>query len=305
MKIRRSRIRNLENYIGHIPNGTRLRVVVHVTDDKMAERIGLGSDPGTGETILPAIVGPVTRFNSEGRWIVRKDLPKEIRYVRTVSWSWTEWNGDEHEDFRDIYRECYQRDLVPPPSVELTYVETEAGSFIVSPSIERAADNADLALHTINVFLELFRSCDIASDDLSALEAPVVKHANWKLLPTGQYPWDKVDEHVGHALKRVGEGVRDVILDRQQMLKSLKPDECWVGEGGFDDYMAYVFHSNGLIVLESLRRDNAIYLFKGDWRPVSRLTKAQIIQGGLHHARIVHTKDWKGKLTSYFQKRAA
>lgn len=305
MKIRRSRIRNLENYIGHIPDGTVLRVVAHVTDDKMTERIGLGSDPGTGETILPAIVGPVTRFNSEGRWIVRKDLPKEVRYIRTVSWSWTEWNGDEHEDFRDIYRECYQRDIVPPPSVELTYVETEAGRFIVSPSIERDADSADLALHTINVFLELFRSCEIASNDLSALEAPVVKHANWRLLPAGQYPWDRVDDHVGYALKRVSDGVRDVILDRQHTLKSLKPDECWVGEGGFDDYMAYVFHSHGLVVLESLRRDNAIYLFKGDWRPVSRLTKAQIIQNGLHHARIVHTKDWKGKLASYFRKRAA
>lgn len=305
MKISRTRIRNLENYIGHIPNGTMFRVVARVADDKMTERIGLGSAPGNGETILPAIVGPITRFNSEGRWIVRKDLPKETRYIRTVSWSWTDWSGDEHEDFRDIYRECYQRERVLPPSVELTFVATEAGSFIVSPSMENGAESAYLALHTINVFLELFRSCEIASDDLSALEAYVVKHANWKLLPAGQYPWDKVDEHVGHALKRVGESVRDVIVDRQHMLKSLKPDECWVGEGGFDDYMAYVFHSHGLVVLESLRRDNAIYLFNGDWRPVSRLTKAQIIQDGLHHARIVHTKGWKGKLASYFHKRAA
>ena len=188
MNIRRSRIRNLENYIGHIPSGTMLRIAANVVDEKMITRIGLASDPGSGETILPLIVGPITRFNSEGRWIVRKDLPKEIRYVRTVSWSWTTWDGDEHEDFRDIYRECYQRDLIPPPAVELTYVATEAGNFIVSPPVERSTDNAHLTLHIINLFLELFCSCEVVSDDLSALEAPVIKHANWKLLPAVNIP---------------------------------------------------------------------------------------------------------------------
>lgn len=305
MRIQRSRIRNLENYLNHISTGQSFRVAIRVEDAKMTERLGLGSDPGSGETILPAIVGPITRFNAEGRWQALKDLPKETRYIRTIWWRWTTWDGDEHEEFKDVFRECYQRDLIPPPAVELSYIESGEGNFIISSVLERRSEQAELTLHTINVFLELYRTCEIVSADLQQIELPEVKKANWRLLPPGEYPWDKVDDHVGHAVRRLSERTAGVILDRKEMLKSLRPDECWVGEGGFEDYMVYVFNSHELIVMESLRRDNALYIFTGDWRPVSKLSKAQIIQNGLHLARIIHTKDWKGKLISYFKRRAA
>jgi len=288
-----------------MPDGTSFRVVIPVTDEKMTARLGLVAEPGNGETILPNIVGPITRFNADGRWATRRELPKERRYIRTVSWRWTTWDGDEHEDYRDIYRDCYPRNLIPPPSIELTYVEQDSANYIVSPTLTRAPGDAASAMHVINMFLELFHACEIATADLADLSPPVLRQVNWKLLPAGIYPWDKVDEHVAHAVLRMKDDAKGLILGRQEMLKSLGPDECWVGEGGFDDYMAYVFKSKELVVLESLRRDNALYIFTGDWRPVSRLTKAQILQNDLHHGRVVHSKGWQARLASYFNKRAA
>ena len=305
MTIKRTRIRNLENYIAAVPPGGSFRAIFELNGDEALALIGLSADVGNGESILPKIVGPISRYNADGRWIIRKDLPREKRYIRTVRWSWKTWSGEEHDEFRDIHRECYQRELDAPPAIELTYMTHESKRLIVSPAMNRTADQDATALHTINLFLELFQSCEIVSDDLRHFAPPALRQANWKLLPAGQYPWERIAAHVGHAVGRMSEAARSVILDRQKTLEALNPDECWVGEGGFDDYMAYVFNHDGLIVLESLRRDNAIYVFKGDWRPVSRLTKAQIIQADLYHARIVHSDGWKGRLAQIFTKRAA
>ena len=113
MRIEKKWIKNLSNYLATIPEGVDFRVIKTVEDKKVLSRIGLADDAGAGETILPRIAGSISRFNAEGKSIPLKDLPKESRYIRTVRWTWTTWDGEEHEDYRDIYRECYQRNSRP------------------------------------------------------------------------------------------------------------------------------------------------------------------------------------------------
>jgi hypothetical protein len=76
----------------------------------------------------------------------------------------------------------------------------------------------------------------------------------------------------------------------------LGPDEIFVGEAGFDDDLAYVFKSRRVVVLESVRNDNAIHVFGLDWKRVSQLSKAEIVRRSFRTARIVHTKGWKTQL---------
>ncbi|GAA0860857.1 hypothetical protein GCM10009115_01130 [Sphingopyxis soli] len=305
MRIGRKRVRNIDLYWGVVPEGEGFRLMYEIENPDELTRMGLSEDPGAGETILPSIVGPISRFNAEGRWIARRDLPREMRYIRTISWSWTTWDGTEHTEHKDITRLCYQRDLVSPPSVELTYVENDTQRIVMSDVLYRSVTHRDRALHTINLFLELFGSCEIATVQLDRIVLPAIRKANWKLLPTGKYPWEQIQEHVDQATARMNPKSREIVLDRQKALEDFGPDERWVGEGGFDDYMAYVFRGDGIIVLESLRRDNAIYVFTGDWRPISKLTKGEILRESLHHARIVHSEGWKGRLAALFRKRAA
>ena len=40
--------------------------------------------PGIHHRFLPMAVGTVTDYNASDRYVVRKDLPKEERYITTV-----------------------------------------------------------------------------------------------------------------------------------------------------------------------------------------------------------------------------
>jgi hypothetical protein len=305
MHIEVKRIRNVKNWLARIGSGAAFKVVYNGQRETLLKRLGLAASAASGSSILPSIVGQISRFNSEGKWAARKDLPKEYRYVRTVEWSWTTWDGTENTDFKDIYRFCYQREYVAPPSVELSFLELDGQSSVVSHELQNLDANAEINQHTINLILELFGSCELVQADLSKISAPILKNANWRLLPPGAHPFDQIKSHVEHAVRHMSVGTCNVILDRQKSLEELGPDEKWVGEAGFNDYVAYVFKSYGLVVLESLRRDNAIYVFADNWQTVSRLTKAEILRSGFHHSRIVHVDGWKFKLAQLFVKKAA
>jgi hypothetical protein len=103
----------------------------------------------------------------------------------------------------------------------------------------------------------------------------------------------------------LGDGTRKVIWDRQETLKSFAPDEIYVGQGGFGDYLAYVFRARRIVILESVRMDNAIYVFGLNWQAVSKLTKAQVLSNRHHKDRIIHAKGWKGRLARLLDKSAA
>ncbi|MBA4192687.1 MAG: hypothetical protein C0467_32370 [Planctomycetaceae bacterium] len=240
---------------------------------------------------------------------MRRDLPKEPRYIRTVSWKWTQYAGrdkTEHEDFRDIVRDCYPRDPVAPPSVELTLVSIDGHWCVTTPELTKIAASTETNKHSINLMLELFGSCELLTSELRPIIMPVIRRANWRILPPGDYPWTKLTEHIAAVIGPRSEDTRRIIWDRQETIKSFGPDEIYVGEAGFDDYLAYVFKSRKQVVLESVRKDNAIYVFGMNWQGVSQLSKAEILRDGLQHARIIHMKGWKTQLANLLdQSRAA
>ena len=302
MRITKHRIINPDIYLGALSDAAPFRIV-SVLSDATADtikRTGFSAPPAHGDTILPRIVGPVSRFNARGRWNVRRDLPKEPRYIRTICWRWEQWTGrgqsEEHEDFRDIVRDCYPRELIPPPSVELTYINQGSGTAITTPELINTPATSEHNKHCINLFLELFGSCDLLAADLGRIAPTKLRKANWRMLPPGEHPWERLSDHIDAALGHRGDDTRRVIWDRQETLKSYKPDEIYVGEAGFDDYLAYVFRRHHIVVLESVRKDNAIYVFGLDWKRVSQLSKGQILSAGLHSARIIHAKGWKTQL---------
>lgn len=308
MRITKHHITNLGLYLGSIADGEAFRVIASLPAN-LSERVGLPRSPRAGDTVLPRVVGPVTRFNARGRWNVRRDLPKEPRYIRTVTWKWTQWSGrdqTEHEDFRDIYRDCYPRELMPPPSVELSVVGIKGAPHVTTPELKKSDANTEHNRHCINLLLEIFGSCELVSSSMRPMRLPTLRRANWRMLPPGEYPWAKVEAHIDTAVGTRSENTKRVIWDRQTTIKAFGPDEIYVGEAGFDDYLAYVFTSRQLVVLESVRKDNAIYVFGLDWKRVSQLSKGEIVRGGLQTARIVHSKGWKAQLARLMsQTRAA
>ena len=302
MIIRKKRIRNLSAYIGGIPIGAEFRPIVELDETRRMKlaRIGFVDSPASGDTILPNGIGPISRFNADGKWQVHRDQPKEERYIRTVRWRWKQWAGggqlEEHEDFRDIFRMCYSRSEVSAPGVELTYLERDGKIYVVAPALRNLNEMQVSMLHSINLLLELFGWCELVKGDLSRFSNIIVKRLNWKMLPPGEYPWPRLKMHLGEVLKRTSENTQSVVFDRQETILSFCPDEQFIGTGGFSDYIAYKFKERGLVVLECIRKDNAIYVFGLDWGRFSKLTKSEIINANHHLARLVHTKGWKTKL---------
>lgn len=307
MLIRKKNVRNVAAYLETLPAGAELRPVVALSEEDRQKfaRIGFSDAPANGETILPNALGPVSRFNADGKWEIHRDQPKEQRYIRTVSWRWTTWDGEEHEDFRDIYRECFPRTFREPPGIELTYVDGPDGAYIASPPVVNLEVHHEAIRHQINLLLELFGECELLKADLGHFSSVKVHRLTWKMLPPGEHPWPRVQEHLSGVLRRLSENTRTVILDRQRTIMEHGPDEQFVGAGGFSDYIAYVFKARGIVVLECIRKGNAIYVFGQDWARFSQLTKAEVLNQNLHLDRIVHTEGWKERLARVLNRRAA
>lgn len=311
MLIRKTYIRSVESYLAVLPSGVVFRPVVELDDTLMGRLPALGfqPEPENGHTVLPAPVGPVSRFNADGRWILHRDLPKEERYIRTVSWRWKQWAGrnqtEEREEFRDINRECYPRSPVPPPGVELTFLDSDGARLLIAPLMDNVPEQVEAIGHVINLLLELAGECQLVREDFTPFAPPLLHRVNWTMLPPGAHPWERVEAHLRDILKRTSDNTQRVILDRQATIIEHQPDEQYVGLGGFSDYIAYVFKAQGVVVLESIRRDNAIYIFGDGWESFARLTKAEVLGNQLHRMRIIHSKGWKERLAQAVGNRAA
>lgn len=300
MQIKKKFILSIDNYISHLLPGDSIRIVVEEEVTHNLSSIGFSSPPVDGETVLPAVRGNVSKFNAEGRYITRKDLPKELRYINTVEWTWEQWDGYGQTktvtEERDIYRNCYQREFLPPPSEELTWVRSDGSPLIISREFSVEDISKDSFKHLINLFLELFGECEIRRADLSGFIPYKVSKVNWHFLPPGKYPWDRVLSHTKSLLKKKDPRYSKVILGRQHFIMKYQPDEIFVGNGGFRAYMAYVFKEKEIVVLESVLTDNATYIFGKDWEDVAILTKAEVLSGGLHRERIIHSKGWRKRI---------
>lgn len=294
MRLEQARINRLGRRFAHLDRNAA--IYVYFAAEDLAEefqRVGLNAAPEDGEAVLPPIVGPISLFNAEGSWIVHTDQPKEPRVVGQRIWRWREFRGRydsvERERIIDIERDCYPRTFVEPPAVEMIVATVEGQRRLVS-AVPADSDH-NLLIHTINLYLERFGTCDVTNDPQER-PIPELRRVNWRILPEGDDPWGRARVAVRNRNLESHDS-ETIILDRQEHICSFGPNEIFVGQGGFDDYLAYIFEERGVVVLESVTRGNAIYVFERNWEDFSQLTKREIIQNDLHLQRIIHATGWK------------
>ena len=137
-------------------------------------------------------------------------------------------------------------------------------------------------------------------DELASLPdpepSPTVHNVSWSFLPPGQYPWSRVHQHITEILETRDPHESAAVRSRLDTLASYSPDEIYIGKQGFRSYVAYIFKTKDLAVLESIKLDNATYVFDLDWQQLSQMTKAQILQSKLHRQRIIHTQSWEDRI---------
>lgn len=249
-----------------------------------------------GECRLPSSIGPVTRFNNQGRSIKLKHLPKVTKYTHSMLLEWQAWgHGPTLSKFVDFYRDCYQTNDIQAPSMELALIEKNGESYVSTPIFRLIENTEEEILHAVNVLLEIFGEYRVFIEG-EGFKEPIYKRVNWRLIPPGERVFDYV---IGHIQKNdISQNRQPVIIERQHFLHNLKPDLVYVGEAGFSDYMAYEFQSKKIVILESIKFGNAIYVFEDDWQQFSKLSKKEIIENEFAE-RIIHANGWKNQVLDY------
>lgn len=248
-----------------------------------------------GTCILPNTFNRSAEKNAEAYCTINRKLPKE-KYTQTIYWTRQEWAGynetREVSDFVDIPRERYHRDWHLPYSVYFTYVEAEE-PYIISDEIIYNKSNVEKLMNTVNMVLGLFGECTIDGESLPDKIKKI--HLDWEILPTGKYPWTSVKPAIEEITHKCKITQKEMMLRNCQVIVDMEPEFVAYGRSGFRGYAVFGFTKKNLYVLESIFPNNATYIFDNNWEELSKLTKAEILSGGLQKERIIHSANWPQK----------
>jgi hypothetical protein len=207
------------------------------------------------------------------------------------------------------WREVWPRRLVLPSMSRLAFRRADAvgpdGSVVVRFQIQEVLTKAqpdfrDEVLRCINLLQENVGIVDLLP--LDAAEAGVLRRAaediGWELLPNAE-PAETRDVVV-RKLGTSGEPLPDLsrkALERLELIQRLQPLHLFQGSGGFAGYFTAVL-AHDLVVFENLEVENALYVIRGDWPALSRLTRTELrAQSAGNIERIIHTPGWEERLT--------
>ena len=148
----------------------------------------------------------------------------------------------------------------------------------------------------MKIALELFGECSVLRSNLEDIIRAEVRRLNWEVLPQGRMPWERLKTHVDPFVRRQRRGNRPIIERRLQTINGYGPEFVALGRAGFSGYVVFGFPEKSLYVLESVNRDNATYVFEDDWRRLSQMTKAEILDHSLQKDRVIHREGWPSRI---------
>ncbi|WP_371375289.1 hypothetical protein [Sporomusa aerivorans] len=289
MIISGKRIQNVDKYLSEFQEGENFYVGLpdaRIYYDELTKYSVLDDLSGT-LSFLPRPLKRITDFNANGRWFPEKSLPMEDRTFES-EYHIVDWHGTDHYGTRYYTRKCYQRRFITPPEIELTY----SNGLLISPLLVYSQDNKNLIKHIINMYLEMFGNCEILAENCTPRTRIRRERLSWTVLPTGEYPWETARSHLDNIINFIPNKHKIIITKRHEAITQNLPNFMAIGDQGFWGYVIYGFTTKGLFVFESNQPNNATYVFRGNWREASQLTKAEILCGQLHEARIIHNENW-------------
>ncbi len=298
MIIKKKRINKLSS-LNHIKQGEKIVIVLRdaMRFKEVLLKLGFSDELRDGEKILPLAINPATARNAEKFYVKDKTKPMEV-FFQTLWWTRQQWAGrgetTQVTDYVSIQRERYPRIEYAPYSIELFLKYDELGQLmIVTDTIEYGINNEKLILNTINIFLTIFHECEVLTEDLENLMPVQVIRLNWEVLPKGECPWSKMKEEIEYLSENRGKTAKQMMLDKCEYINTFGPDFRAYGKSGFSGYVIFGFENHNLYILESVYPDNATYVFGKQWEELSKLSKAEILNGNLQEVRLIHRDNWQ------------
>ena len=131
------------------------------------------------------------------------------------------------------------------------------------------------------------------------LAGPPIEKVPWRLLPppeAGEAGLEKMLTDIRSLLPGVRlEGAR------LEFAYDLGPVRIYVGLGEFEGYLAFLFERTDHVLLECPMGGNAAYIFREDWRILSRLSKTELLNYHTSEVdRVIHDPDghWRFRVRS-------
>ena len=302
MQINRKRVINIDNIISHLRENEEFYISVKDIESKKDELIKLDllDKLEVGNKFLPKAIGSISRYNSNGKYIVHRDRQK-VPYTFERYWERLDYQKNTVGTYCYITKLRYPRTDIEAPNCELIVTNIEGEKAFISTLLTKNDKNKDYIKHYINLFLEIFGECEIIREDLTSFMPKNVKRLNWKILPIGNKPWK--DNNIREVLSKTIESNergnnRKVILRSMDKIGANNPSWTGIGIGGFNDYVIFGFDNKGIYILESFKNGNATYVFDKNWKELSKLSKAEILNNNLQVDRVIHTPEWETKINN-------
>lgn len=299
MLITKTRINSIEKYIRPFKKEDGLYVATEISSKRLEQKlktIGFPSIDFAGVKLIPRGIGPISKFNSEGRDIPQKHLPMETYYHEALI---KDWHGDYHNVY--IPRERYQRKHIDAPLQEISLIVIGNKNYAISDLLPNTPEGKELIKHVVNLFLEIFGICEILNKNKCPEVATAkLKRANWQIIPEGEIVWERVNQIAGN----IQDPKENVGLLQKYRFKTIiqhKPDLVYYGKGGFHGYLVFVFKKKNLVLMENMIYGNATYVFRDNWEELSKLSKAEIIKHNLQEKRLVHREGWPYQISKLFK----
>lgn len=249
--------------------------------------------------MLPVPVGVFSDANANGLVVIRKDLPKETVYYsqnRTI----TDWHGYEHDVVVNMPYHKFPRQNNVGKQIKVMVSEGKIKdegailTFVFDKEIQKGTNDWERDLvFLVNLSLELFGGFDIIDGD-SSVSLLKTLHANWKILPPDEYPFEKIKSLLIEQITKSQVDPRHFDLGRLEFMESLQPDFRAIGIDQFMGYVVFGFKKTGHYILDNVKIGNAVYVFSGNWENLFKKTKKELISDKSGKIkRIVHRGGWK------------
>lgn len=253
------------------------------------------------QIVPPKQIGRYSRYNIDGREIVRDDLPKEPRTWSIEAPNYGDWSRGSHEV--DFSKDAYPREYFAPKLVPITIryegediqKQKHIFRFTVDQVLNREAANFwDELLFNLNLLQENIGNHDVFESDATLDDYLRTLYVNWEILPPGES-----EEMINRILAHSGKDeprVRERVVDRYNFLRSLNPQNYIAGTNEFRRYFGAQF-ADDLVVFENVEYGNAIYVMFDNWMELSRKSRTELLSSSTSEfVRIRHTKTWKRRL---------
>ena len=259
------------------------------------------------QSILPSTKnGRYSKYNIRGRDIVHKDQGLQPRTYTFETPDFGDWSKGSHDV--DITRMVYPRDIIPPKHTEIKIEfigQDDRGQYVFKFTVDEVLKETqagfwDDLLVDLNLLQENVGNHAVYPTDASLQDYLKSLYVNWEILPPGE-----MEENVTRILSGVRSSdpqIRQRLMDRWQLLGTLRPKNMVYGTSGFQRYFGAQF-ADDLVVFENVEYGNAIYIMFEDWPELSQKTRMELLAGPADKfVRIPHQGKWKPKLKAIIRK---